>query len=73
MTPAATNAELTVTIFAAEHCETSEYAESVTRYAYVVVTEGDVTYVGDVAPDIARLQVPSEYHRYDKEGVPPEA
>jgi len=73
VTPPATNAELTVTIFAGEHCETGEDAESVTRYAYVVVTEGAVTYVGEVAPDIARLQVPSEYHRYETEGVPPEA
>ena len=73
VTPPATNAELTVTIFAGEHCETGPYAESVTRYAYVVVTEGDVTYVDDVAPDIAKLQAPSEYHRYERESVPPEA
>ena len=69
----ATNAGLTVTVSAREHCETGEYAESVTKYAYVVVTEGVVTYVDDVAPDMAKLQVPSEYHRYETEGVPPEA
>jgi hypothetical protein len=59
----ATKAGLTVTVSVGEHCETGWKAESVTRYAYVVVTEGVVTYVGEVAPDIARLQVPSEYHR----------
>jgi nicotinamide mononucleotide (NMN) deamidase PncC len=58
----ATNAWLTVTISAGEHCEAGWYAESFTKYAYVVVTEGAVTYVDEVAPDIARLQVPSEYH-----------
>lgn len=68
----ATKAGLSVTTSAAEHCETGWYAESVAWYEYVVVTEGAVTYVDEVAPDIARLQVPSEYHRKEIEGVPPE-
>jgi len=69
----ATNAGVTLTISAGEHCDTGVNAESVTKYAYVVVTEGAVTYVDEVAPVTAREQVPSEYHLYEMEGVPPEA
>ena len=73
MTAPATNAGLTFTTSAGEHCETGWNAESVTEYVYEVVTEGVVTYVDDIAPDIAKLQVPSAYHRYEIDGVPPEA
>jgi hypothetical protein len=60
--PPATRAGLTVTISGEEHCETGWNAESFAKYAYVVATEGEVTYVVEVAPDIARLHAPSENH-----------
>jgi len=56
-----------------EHWEVGEKAESVTLYEYVEEEGGDGEYVGDVAPDITVVQVPSEYHWYESEGVPPDA
>jgi hypothetical protein len=50
-----------------------EFAESVTLYEYVEAEVGDGEYVGEVGPDIAVVQVPSEYHWYESEGVPPDA
>jgi hypothetical protein len=58
----ATNAGSTVTMSGKEHCITGEFAESFAWYVYVVITEGVVTYVDEVAPDIAKPQFPSENH-----------
>jgi len=37
------------------------------------VEPGDAENVDEVAPDIAVVQAPSEYHWYEREGVPPDA
>jgi hypothetical protein len=56
-----------------EHWNVGEKAESVTLYEYVVAKPGDAEYVDKVAPDMAVVQAPSEYHWYESEGVPPDA
>jgi len=56
-----------------EHWEVAEKAESVTLYEYVEEEVGDGEYIDEVAPDMAVVQIPSEYHRYESEGVPPDA
>ena len=71
VTPASTD-PLTVTVSPAEHCDAAEYAESVTLYEYEVVVVGEARYVAEVAPPMDDVQVPSEYHWYVREPVPPE-
>ena len=73
MIPWATSAGLTVTVSPLEHWDTGAYAESVALYEYVETEVGVAEYVDKVAPDMADAQVPSEYHWYESEGVPPDA
>jgi len=42
-------------------------------YEYIEAEAEDAEYVDKVAPDIAVVQAPSEYHWYESDGVPPDA
>jgi hypothetical protein len=56
-----------------EHWEVGEKAESLTLYEYAEEKVGEGEYVGVVAPGMAVVHAPSEYHWYESDGVPPEA